>query len=155
MYQPWADTPVQWRRGGCAGSSPERRGYPCSLWTLFHTLLASSLDKVTVCITIMTRVTCHVQDPAWSRGATSTVARAMVGYISLLFSCRDCAANFQVKIFLLHRKYFSPAAPGPREHGGVPPGHAGPEPAVAVGHPQHRQPRAGRGPHRGDTHHYP
>ena len=101
----------------------------------------------------MSRATCHVQDPAWSRGATSTVARAMVGYISLLFSCRDCAANFQVKIFLLHRKYFSPAAPGPREHGGVSPEHAGPEPAVAVGHPQHRQPGAGRRPHRGDTHH--
>merc|ERR1719192_2182645 len=58
VHQPWAETPVQWRRGGCAGSSPERRGYPCSLWTLFHTLLASSLDKVTVCSTLVT--CCHV-----------------------------------------------------------------------------------------------
>jgi len=78
-HLPFANTPAQWSEGGCAGSSPEKRGYPCSLWTLFHTLMASAADK----------------DPAFSFHQISTVARTMIGYISFFFSCRDCSRNFQ------------------------------------------------------------
>ena len=28
----------------CKGSDPNYRGYPCSLWTLFHTLTLSQID---------------------------------------------------------------------------------------------------------------
>lgn len=29
----------------CAGSAPRYRGYPCSLWLLFHTLAVSQYQK--------------------------------------------------------------------------------------------------------------
>ena len=45
-FQVWDSVSDSWASGGCAGSSPEKRGYPCALWTLFHSLMASSLDKV-------------------------------------------------------------------------------------------------------------
>ena len=80
LFQPWGPASDSWASGGCAGSSPEKRGYPCALWTLFHSLMAASHDK----------------DTAWSVGNISTVARSMVTYITLLFSCRDCARHFQV-----------------------------------------------------------
>ena len=46
QFSPFADTRSEWSEGGCAGSSPEKRGYPCSLWSLFHALMASAVDKV-------------------------------------------------------------------------------------------------------------
>ena len=45
-FQVWDSVSDSWASGGCVGSSPEKRGYPCALWTLFHALMASSLDKV-------------------------------------------------------------------------------------------------------------
>eukprot|EP01147_Barroeca_monosierra_P009597 gene9597-1821_t len=36
-------TQQTWRY--CRGSSPQYRGYPCGLWTLFHTLLAHTTDR--------------------------------------------------------------------------------------------------------------
>ena len=47
LFRPWDQVSDSWASGGCAGSSPEKRGYPCALWTLFHSLMASSYDKVT------------------------------------------------------------------------------------------------------------
>ena len=49
LFRPWDQVSDSWASGGCAGSSLEKRGYPCALWTLFHSLMASSYDKVTRC----------------------------------------------------------------------------------------------------------
>ena len=76
FYSPFAATPSEWE--GCAGSQSHYRGYPCSLWTLFHTLIVGATDK----------------DPAFPSGGVSTVANAMIGYISKFFSCRECADHF-------------------------------------------------------------
>merc|ERR1712106_69280 len=76
FYQPFAATPSDWE--GCAGSHSRLRGYPCSMWTLFHTLIVNAADK----------------DPAFHYGGVSTVANAMIGYISKYFSCRECAEHF-------------------------------------------------------------
>merc|ERR1711892_48614 len=76
FYLPFDDTPAEWE--GCAGSQSHFRGYPCSLWTLFHTLVVNSMDE----------------DPAFQHGGVSTVANAMIGYISKFFSCRECADHF-------------------------------------------------------------
>lgn len=40
LYRPFRGTPEKWT--GCQGSSPKYRGYPCSLWTLFHTLTVNA-----------------------------------------------------------------------------------------------------------------
>lgn len=62
---------------GCRGSKPEFRGYPCSLWTLFHTLT--------------------VHEEIKDRHKTNEgpeVVDAMAGYIKNFFTCSDCAAHF-------------------------------------------------------------
>ena len=53
-HHPFAGTPSAWAESGCAGSSPQFRGYPCSLWTLFHTLMASAYNKVVSKLQIIT-----------------------------------------------------------------------------------------------------
>ena len=51
FHRPFAGTPSDWADAGCAGSSPQFRGYPCSLWTLFHTLMSSATSKVIISLT--------------------------------------------------------------------------------------------------------
>jgi len=73
----YSGPPRQWI--GCKGSTNSYRGYPCGLWTMFHTLtvnfaLEQSKDPV-------------FQDPA-------AILRAMHGYIGTFFGCADCAAHF-------------------------------------------------------------
>lgn len=76
LHHPWGGTPEAWT--GCAGTNSQYRGYPCSLWTLFHTLTVSA----------------GAEDPAFVYGGVSTVAKAMIGYIAQFFSCRECAQHF-------------------------------------------------------------
>jgi len=57
---------------GCKGSQSHLRGYPCSVWTLFHTL------------------TINVP----SDGSPSAVLTAMQGYIQHFFGCSYCAKHF-------------------------------------------------------------
>ena len=53
----------------CRGWSTESRGYPCGLWTLFHTLLA------------------HSDDP-------TAALHAIVGYVHHFFGCQACRVHF-------------------------------------------------------------
>jgi len=76
LHQPFSKTPTEWQ--GCKGSSPQYRGYPCSLWTLFHVLSVNAAAK----------------DPAFVYGGVSSVANSMIGYVSQYFSCRECALHF-------------------------------------------------------------
>ena len=80
-FRPFEGTPDDW--AACRGSEPHLRGFPCSLWTLFHTMMTNAaLDG----------------DVAMKFGGPSSVARAMVNYIRFFFSCRHCADNFAVKV---------------------------------------------------------
>jgi len=76
LHRPFSKTPMEWQ--GCKGSSPQYRGYPCSLWTLFHALSVNAAAK----------------DPAFVYGGVSSVANSMIGYVSQYFSCRECALHF-------------------------------------------------------------
>jgi thiol oxidase len=76
LHRPFSATPMEWQ--GCKGSSPQYRGYPCSLWTLFHALSVNAAAK----------------DPAFVYGGVSSVANSMIGYVSQYFSCRECALHF-------------------------------------------------------------
>jgi len=80
FYQPFAATPSDWE--GCVGSQEQFRGYPCSLWTLFHTLIVNGAEK----------------DPSLQYGGVSTVASAIIGYVREFFSCRSCADHFSSHI---------------------------------------------------------
>ncbi|XP_026686519.1 sulfhydryl oxidase 1-like [Diaphorina citri] len=65
---------------GCSSRFSGLRGYPCTLWTLFHTLTVAAESK-----------------PHLSIGHKE-VMRAMQGYIKHFFSCTDCANNFAKEV---------------------------------------------------------
>jgi len=63
---------------GCRGSEDRFGGYPCGLWTLWHTLTVSQASKAT--------------------GDAKQVMRAMKQYVQQFFGCRNCAQHFAEKI---------------------------------------------------------
>jgi len=76
-YQPFNETSSGWK--GCMGSEPQYRGYPCSLWQLFHTITVNA-----------------AKDDASNHftGLSSTI----FDYVQHFFQCRHCAKNFILKV---------------------------------------------------------
>jgi thiol-disulfide isomerase/thioredoxin len=67
----------------CAGSRAELRGYPCSLWLLFHALLANADAGPAPA------------DAAPPSGSASSAALgAITGYVRHFFGCLECRAHF-------------------------------------------------------------
>ncbi|MEE6495828.1 hypothetical protein FKM82_002154 [Ascaphus truei] len=64
----------------CQGSKPQFRGYPCSLWTLFHLLTVQAAE---------------LEREGLRRSAPREVLLAMSGYVKYFFGCRECAQHFQ------------------------------------------------------------
>ncbi|CAF0990847.1 unnamed protein product [Rotaria sordida] len=60
----------------CVGSSSQYRGYPCSLWILFHTLTVSQVQLET------------------TQMNTIEIPSAIKYFIKNFFSCRHCSENF-------------------------------------------------------------
>lgn len=58
----------------CRGSESKYRGYPCGLWTLFHTLTVNA---------------------AQNNNSGPKVLRSMLGYIKYFFGCSECSKHFQ------------------------------------------------------------
>lgn len=73
-----AHLPAVVRWTGCLGSESQFRGYPCSLWTLFHTLTVNSAIH-------------HSQEPGYD---PQEVLLAMRAYITNFFGCQECRENF-------------------------------------------------------------
>lgn len=63
---------------GCRGSRPNLRGYPCSLWTTFHTLTVSYAVH-------------HPDDSSTDPGL---ILQAMKGFIKYFFGCAHCSNHF-------------------------------------------------------------
>lgn len=72
---------------GCAGSSPRYRGYPCSLWTMFHTLTVAEYLKRSK------STTNQLRSDDESEG-DHAVLPAMKDFIINFFGCTECAQNF-------------------------------------------------------------
>lgn len=66
-------SPQRWL--GCRGSSPDRRGYPCGLWKLFHYLTVNAAEQ-------------NSSEPR-------EVLDAMYKYVKNFFGCADCSRHFQ------------------------------------------------------------
>lgn len=64
---------------GCQGSQPQYRGYPCSLWTMFHTLTVQADSR----------------KQFYPNSDPQEVLKAMIGYITNFFGCTDCSQHFQ------------------------------------------------------------
>ena len=59
----------------CKGSRPQFRGYPCSLWLLFHTITSNAAKQP-------------------DSFELTTVFPAIRGFVRSFFGCRGCAAHF-------------------------------------------------------------
>ncbi|KAM8865392.1 sulfhydryl oxidase 2 [Synchiropus picturatus] len=68
---------------GCQGSRPGLRGYPCSLWTLFHVL------------TVQNDVNPAALDNTGLDGEAAPVLQVMRRYVHSFFGCRECARHFE------------------------------------------------------------
>ncbi|KAM6182361.1 sulfhydryl oxidase 2 [Erethizon dorsatum] len=72
---------VQWV--GCQGSRPELRGYPCSLWKLFHTLTVQASTHPEALAG-----TGFEDDP-------QAVLQAVRRYVRTFFGCQECGQHFE------------------------------------------------------------
>uniref|UniRef100_A0A8C1XLA0 Sulfhydryl oxidase n=1 Tax=Cyprinus carpio TaxID=7962 RepID=A0A8C1XLA0_CYPCA len=72
---------VQWV--GCQGSSVALRGYPCSLWTLFHVLTVQAANRPDALAN-----TGFEDDPL-------AVLQTMRHYIGTFFGCQECGKHFE------------------------------------------------------------
>jgi len=63
---------------GCRGSEEKYGGYPCGLWSVWHTLTVSQANL--------------------NQGDPKEVLLAMKGYIKEFFGCRECARHFDQTI---------------------------------------------------------
>ncbi|KAG8447504.1 hypothetical protein GDO86_014853, partial [Hymenochirus boettgeri] len=68
---------------GCQGSKSHLRGYPCSLWKLFHCLTVQAAEKPDALAN-----TAFGQNP-------QAVLQTMRRYIREFFGCRECATHFE------------------------------------------------------------
>ncbi|KAJ3604442.1 hypothetical protein NHX12_029182 [Muraenolepis orangiensis] len=68
---------------GCQGSRQGLRGYPCSLWTLFHML------------TVQYDTSPQLLAGTALEGDPTAVLRAMRGYIGAFFGCEQCGRHFE------------------------------------------------------------
>ncbi|XP_027140106.1 sulfhydryl oxidase 2 [Larimichthys crocea] len=68
---------------GCQGSRAGLRGYPCSLWTLFHVL------------TVQHEATPTVLDNTGLDGEAAPVLQVMRRYIRTFFGCEQCGQHFE------------------------------------------------------------
>ncbi|XP_069604232.1 sulfhydryl oxidase 2 [Ranitomeya imitator] len=72
---------VEWV--GCQGSRAQLRGYPCSLWKLFHSL------------TVQAAVQPDALANTEFEGDAQAVLKTMRQYIRDFFGCRECAQHFE------------------------------------------------------------
>uniref|UniRef100_A0A8D0MLU0 Sulfhydryl oxidase n=1 Tax=Sus scrofa TaxID=9823 RepID=A0A8D0MLU0_PIG len=72
---------VQWV--GCQGSRAELRGYPCSLWKLFHTL------------TVRAGTHPDALDGTGFAGDPQAVLQVIRRYVRVFFGCKECAEHFE------------------------------------------------------------
>lgn len=64
---------------GCKGSDPKFRGYPCGLWTTFHTITVNAV----------------LQDGNSVNFSPKKTLQAIHGYVKHFFSCSYCSKHFQ------------------------------------------------------------
>ncbi|XP_037789545.1 sulfhydryl oxidase 2-like isoform X1 [Penaeus monodon] len=64
---------------GCKGSEPKFRGYPCGLWTTFHTITVNAV----------------LQEGNSVNFSPKKTLQAIHGYVKHFFSCSYCSKHFQ------------------------------------------------------------
>ncbi|XP_038650922.1 sulfhydryl oxidase 1 isoform X1 [Scyliorhinus canicula] len=70
---------------GCRGSRPQFRGYPCSVWTLFHLLTVQAANY--------NESMAQREETAWTD--PREILYTLRQYVRHFFSCRECAIHFE------------------------------------------------------------
>ncbi|GAB1286098.1 Sulfhydryl oxidase 2 [Apodemus speciosus] len=68
---------------GCQGSRPALRGYPCSLWKVFHTLTVQAATRPEALV------------GTGFEGDPQAVLQTMRRYIRTFFGCKECGEHFE------------------------------------------------------------
>lgn len=74
----------QWRH--CKGSEPIYRGYPCSLWTIFHVLTVSQIEQEKA-----------KQTPFSDDYNVKEVIKGIRLFVINFFTCSECSQNFKME----------------------------------------------------------
>jgi len=75
--------PKKWHYVGCEVSGAGKRGYPCSLWTLFHALTVSAYHRH------------HKKtSPSSPKFKPEEVLEGITKYVKNFFGCKDCRQHF-------------------------------------------------------------
>ncbi|OQV25321.1 Sulfhydryl oxidase 2 [Hypsibius exemplaris] len=82
---------IEWDH--CKGSVPDRRGYPCGLWQIIHTMSVRAYEAG-----LLSAAT--VESNAL---AANGVLTAVIGYVEHFFSCGECSRNFMKGVASLRR----------------------------------------------------
>lgn len=67
----------------CQGSQPQLRGYPCSLWKLFHMLTVAAWAHP------------ELLDGTGLEGDPKAVLQVVRGYVNTFFGCKECGEHFE------------------------------------------------------------
>ena len=84
---------------GCAGSTARYRGFPCSLWTMFHTLTVAEYLK---------RNKSTIDAQSDDELSDHAVLPAMKDFIINFFGCTECAQHFAVESDKMEEKLVNP-----------------------------------------------
>lgn len=85
---------------GCAGSDSKYRGYPCSLWTTFHTLTIAAYDRISE----------KFGKEDFDGVLVKEVLLAIRGYVKYFFGCRECSENFLKRSIHIEELVHSPGS---------------------------------------------
>lgn len=80
----YSDSRIIW--ANCRASVPDRRGYPCGLWQVFHTLSVRAYEQSLN------------GGPEVNTFGPDGVLTAIIGYIKHLFTCGECSENFMKSV---------------------------------------------------------
>lgn len=82
----------------CKGTQEWLRGYPCSLWSLFHTIMAGATASSTSRFDNQAMEPLEVTGDVEGKEALSVIAR----YVQTFFGCEECVNNFRNEVKAVH-----------------------------------------------------
>jgi thiol oxidase len=90
----------------CQGSKPWLRGYPCGLWSLFHTIMAGATASTKPeHVEALHPPEKHMADPLVMTGdeVGRDAMKSIALYIGTFFGCEECVENFKIEYSVFTR----------------------------------------------------
>lgn len=78
----------------CRGSDPDKRGYPCGLWNLFHTVFVDAAQTPGGLAGAALQAVQWGKKGQGSGGEGQQLLVALRDFVAHFFTCKDCARHF-------------------------------------------------------------